>query len=122
MTTDEHLEDEAFRRSHLGEQRARLISTVVVLAIGLPILLSFDWNAPNPSFRPDAWLYWLAAAVLGPAAFLGLNRAMVLSPPCPKCTQPVLRGSPKCPSCGHPLRGGRAPRIAKAGGGGRRPD
>src|SRR5436853_7393734 len=36
------------------EQKASVLMTVVFFIIGLSVILSYEWGAPTPQFRPDA--------------------------------------------------------------------
>jgi len=84
--------------------------TIVFFIIGLSVILSYNWGAPTPQFRPDAGLVillgilisaiiYIAAryAATGPGAFgMGLRF-------CPECGRQIRFDATVCPYCNRPL-------------------
>ena len=77
--------------------------TVVFFIIGLSVILSYEWGAPTPQFRPDApniiLFGILVAAILYLAARYGgqtrLHRRL-----CTSCGRAIPSDSLYCPYCG----------------------
>ena len=92
------------------ERKAAAVMTIVFFIIGLSVILSYDWGAPTPQFRPDAGLVillgilistiiYIAAryAARGPGAFgTGLRF-------CPECGRQIRFDATVCPYCNRPL-------------------
>ncbi len=92
------------------ERKAAAVMTIVFFIIGLSVILSYDWGAPTPQFRPDAGLVillgilisaiiYIAAryAATGPGAFgMGLRF-------CPECGRQIRFDATVCPYCNRPL-------------------
>src|SRR5256886_7464986 len=46
------------------ERKAAAVMTIVFFIIGLSVILSYDWGAPTPQFRPDAGLVILLGILI----------------------------------------------------------
>jgi predicted nucleic acid-binding Zn ribbon protein len=85
------------------EQKASMVMTIVFFIIGLSVILSYEWGAPTPQFRPDApnilFLGILVAAIVYIAARYAAQ-ARSRARQCTSCGRAIPFDALFCPYCG----------------------
>src|SRR6267142_1291535 len=85
------------------EQKASMVMTIVFFIIGLSVVLSYNWGATSPGFRPDApdiiFFGVLVAAFIYIAARYG-GQARFRRRNCTACGRGIPFDALLCPYCG----------------------
>ncbi len=92
------------------ERKAGVVMTIVFFIIGLSVVLSYDWRAPTPQFRPDAGPVILFGILVAAIIYIATRYTISASGPfgfglrfCPECGRQIRFDAPVCPYCNHRL-------------------
>jgi len=87
-------------------RKASVIMTIVFFIIGLSVVLSYDWGAPTPQFRPDAGLVILLGILVGAIIYIAARYSSQSGGPygfglrfCPECGRQIRFDATVCPHC-----------------------
>jgi predicted nucleic acid-binding Zn ribbon protein len=86
------------------EQKAAIVMTIVFSIIQLSVILSYDWGAPTPRFRPDApniILFGILVATIIYIATRHAGQAKLRSRLCTVCGRGIPFDAVFCPYCGY---------------------
>jgi predicted nucleic acid-binding Zn ribbon protein len=85
------------------EQKTAIVMTIVFAIIQLSVILSYEWGAPSPRFRPDAGIIILFGILVAAIVYIAARYRSEIPFRTRQCT-PCGRGIPLdavfCPYCG----------------------
>ena len=85
------------------EQKAAMLMTLVFFIINVSVILSYEWGAPTPQFRPDApniILFGILVAAIIYIAARYSGQARFRTRLCTSCGRSVPFDALFCPYCG----------------------